>query len=216
MGILLANVVIAALKDGMGPNMIMVSAVVILLHLLSWERGIRVVFFCWLFVVLVMLLSFLGHLDAFVVYDALRFYPLAYDVLAGALLVAGVALVLDWMALRAGRPVYFRFEQNAVSRLDFFKVVVLLAMIVLVSIVLVVKDLTWAMDPYVVALSNNIFGGLMVKSSFICVGVYSVLKFWMVLAVMIIFSGTFLSRSVKLKVAAAFLLAAGSTLFYVK
>ncbi len=221
MFILLINVIWAALKDGLSLNMIMISAVLMALYLLGWFRGTKVNLFIGLFIVEVMLFGFAAHLDIVTFNNPLRLFSLYYDLTAGILLIAGIALLAGWaktISAGGGKESLYSglFTEKSGVKFGFWQSQLISVLIIVAASALTIKDMGWAMDPYMTALSNNIFARVEGSISILSLCLYTLVKFWLIWAVIFIFSGSVLTRRLKIMIAAAFFLAAGSTLFYVK
>ena len=200
--------------------MIMVGALLMALFMFSWYKGINLWFPFPLFIVGSMLTGFFAHLDILTFNDHIRVFTLFYDLIAGILLIAGIMLFLDRVR-SYGSPQQKSlfsgvFVQITGAPMGPWQKRGLNFLILTVVITLTVKDLNWPMDPYMVALSNNIFGQVAEKMSFFGLCLYTFLKFWVVWIALFIFSGSMLDKRIKLMIAAAFFLAAGSSLFYLK
>ena len=217
MGLLLYNVVMAALKDGVSPTMIMASALLMALYLFSWYRGSKLNRFFVILIIGFMLVGFFAHLTVMMLYSPLHIFALIYNVLAGAMLVVGIIFVLDWVHIKRGHPTKVlwmnQFLQSAYRPLVIWQKQLLAVMIVACIFIVTIKDISIAMDPYMVALSNNIFADVERMISFLSLCLYTIIKFWLVWVVIILFSSEAVGRRLKLMVTAAFFIAVGTSIF---
>ncbi len=208
MSILLFNVLIAGLKDGYSSTMIMAAGLIMVLYIYGWRRGYKVNWFVGWFIFELMLFGFFAHLDA-ITYNPYRIFSLLHDVLAGLLFVIGVKLFLNWIAKKQAVSL-------APTPLKLWQRSLLSLVIAVCALTLVIADVRYPMDPYMVALSNNIFAKVAGVISILALCLYTILKFWMVWVVVIVFLSSRIEKNFKIILAAAFCLASGLSIFYLR
>lgn len=218
MGLMMVNVLLAALKDGLGPLPITLSAVIITLFLLSRVWQSRLTFFILFLFVETQFFTFSSRLSTIEFIDNFRIFALLHDLLSGSLFVVGMVLAGQWLSsMQAGSiPAWFERPIPDKTIFPFWKRFFLSSSVTLTAFILTVNDMRIAMDPYVLAISNNIFGGIAVRFSFLLFILYALVKFWLVWLVFFLYDRRLMKPRMELVTASAFLIASGFGIFYLK
>lgn len=209
MGLLMCNVMLAAFNDSLSPIMILIGAFVVALYMFGWYRDCKMGTFVGIFVGQMIMLSFLAHLDIVALPNPWRLLSLLYDVLSGGVFVLGVKALLDWIKQD-------HIDDNKGSRLKFKQASVLGVAMAVAIFAVVNKIATNPIDPYMTALVNNLFGRVAGMVSLLSLGLYVILKFWMIWFLIAVFQWGRFNQRLRLMLAAAFCLAAGIGMFFVK